>query len=306
VSGLGVVADFSSGAGSSLSSALISELKDLAPHIRIHSVFITPPNDTLQGINVLNGVMSLQTSLEAADSVMIRGVDDALTYVKEKIETPSIQDACAAIAADLYCALGPKKVSFDHGAAESSDWCSQGGSVFTAPFLQEHSPDISLGALYCWPSGVCSAKNKICDVRSSLWRMHYSHSRPSKHSTQASKAATKYSPIRAMAANMHSLHITSGLREGPDDGLTADLRNHTVQAATLGHIAPEQELYIPGRERSQHKMVLSSGFSCADFASTEVSTLLNWACPGVHFPQHLGRHTFRDHSSGQTVTQGQV
>ena len=82
-SGIGIVADLCSGAGSSLSCAVITEIKDIAPHLRIQSVFTMPPENTVYGINVINSVMTTQIPLEYADSVMIRGLDDALMLVGE-------------------------------------------------------------------------------------------------------------------------------------------------------------------------------------------------------------------------------
>ncbi len=329
-SGVGIVADLCSGTGSSLSSAVISEIKDLAPHLRLNSVFTLPPDDTMQGINVLNGIMTAQMSLEYCDSVMLRSVDDALALVKEKKNKDliTLQDSHMAIAADLYCALGPKRVHIDM-VGDNFDY-----NIFSSTVLDYTSvlpPDSSAGALYCWPAGVCSADNKLCDVRSSLWRLHELHEKLSVKKSISGRGASgntmtndNYSPIRALAANLHALHTTTELYNISNDcHLPSDFTSPVVHSASLGYMTSEPVLHC-GRDMhtvnssgygagsrnhntftAQNQMVLSLG---SDHTSTispsEVASLLHWACPSATFPLHLGRHSYRDCHSGQTVKLG--
>jgi len=362
---ISIVADMCSGVGASLSSAILAEIKELAPHVRLHSAFMMPPENTIQGINVLNGVMTMQMSMEYADSVIIRGFDDALDLVSESKQCSLdpgqslLKDMHTAIAADLYCALGPRRVSCEDAALDMLDSrldgaVAAGGAVGNSVFSSDTMlsgfdslPSTGVGAMYAWPSGNCSAgAGKFCDVRSSLWRLYDTHLRAAKKSGNTSKRggtganakAEKYSPIRALAANMHCLHLASERLAEEDASYASSPGNSTksngssngyghnngpggwssldacVQSATLGQFGAEPTLHVPvagaGRERdtgSCRRLVLSpdtAGMECFGTDPSEVSALLSWACPGITFPQHLGRHTYRDKSSGQTVKLG--
>ena len=355
-SSVGIVADMCSGLGSSLSSAILAELKDLAPHLRLHSVFAMPPHDTVQGINVLNGVMTLQMSMEYADSVIVRGFDDAMDLVsehKQQSSAPaSLQESHAAIAADLYLALGPKRVScgdallhletknvdIGAGMGDNSVYSSRVGAsedIYGNYSTSFSSPDTGLSSVYCWPSGNCSTgAGKLCDVRSSLWRLHDMHLRAAARKNGSSRSrgstgvgakakAENYNPIRALAANMHCLHLASGRVQGEESSYNNNNSSNSssasggfeldvcVQSATLARFGTEPTLHVPvaGQNATTcRRMVISpdntEGGACLRADSSEVARLLSWACPGMTFPHHLGKHTYRDHISGQTVKLG--
>jgi hypothetical protein len=367
-SGLGIVADLCSGTGSSLSNAIITDIKDIAPNLRLQSIFINPPYHTMHGIDIINGIMSLQISLEYADCVMLRGIDDALVLANENRSSsspsPSLNDALNVIAADMYCALGPRKVNGNDIVIDIDSEINSGGigsnDTFYNPIdeysysynnnskssdnemnRESHSlfninstgtgtgSDIS--ELYCWPSSPCSniATNKLCDVRTSLWRYHdcnekikskgkgISKSVGSNSSSSNGKVkAENYNPLRALASNMHSLHTSSeaiSLFNDIDipDNNSYHYHHKTVNAATICHIGSESMFHIPGRLKSSlssssayHQLLLSSSTSLEyenSFNKTELSSLLSWACPGITFPSHLGRHKYRDINSGQTI-----
>lgn len=306
---VGVVADFCSGVGSSLGSALITEIKDSIPHLRLTSVLPLPPENTIQGIAALNGLLGVQASLLHADAVILRGLDDALSLVSESTseKTPTtLQEANMLIAADMYCALGPMTVDASAEGEGEADTSTSAGSVFSGFGISTGMGGCSDAGLYCWPSNVCSASNKLCDVRSSLWRLHLRNQHVSKKARGergitgviSSAKTENYSPLRAMAANMHALHTASAaLGGGSKANDIAKVYSYAVNAAMLGSIHLETSLSMSGHSRKM--MNLSAGN--ASFVPSEVATLLHWACPETSFPADLGRHNYRDRVSGQTM-----
>ncbi len=236
--GIGVVSDFCSGLGSSLSSALVSEIKDCLPHLQLTCAMALPPESTIHGIGALNGLMGVQTALQYADAVMLRSLDDAMAMVEEaaSASVPStLQQANMLIACDLYCALGPKSVCSNSDYEE----LMHDNSVFSTQQIELDWE--SVAGLYCWPANVCSTTNKLCDVRTSLWRLHLRNQHLASktkgaHISAASLAKTEnYNPLRALAANMHTLHVTAGERPV----LHSELLLHksissVVKAASLG------------------------------------------------------------------------
>jgi len=308
-SSVGVVSDFCSGVGSSLGSALTTEIKDSIPHLRLTSVLLLPPENTIQGIGALNGLLGLEASLLYSDAVILRGLDDALHLVSESTSsnTPTtLQEANMLIAADMYCALGP--VSVDAGAtlvADAEAETNISSNVFSGFNVNSVLGGGSDAGLFCWPSNVCSASNKLCDVRSSLWRLHLRNQHVDKKAKGGgrgipgviSSAKTEnYNPLRAMAANMHALHTTSAALSGNFKGNgISPAYSYAVRSAMLGSIHLETALSTPGQARKMMNIRAGS----ASFVPAEVATLLHWACPETTFPEDLGKHSNRDRVSGQ-------
>ena len=178
---IGVIVDSCSGLGSSLSSALLQELGDLVPGLPLHvAVTYTTEGDCLQGLGAYNHLLAMQTSLMYADVVLCRGRQDMLGLGS----CNTMRDSTTVLACDLMMAMHPTLEWRDYRGLQ------RGGL---------------LGAL---PPNMFTTK--LLDVRSSLWKL----SRCGSSSGGGSKAATgraaaeqKYTPLRALASNLHALHV---------------------------------------------------------------------------------------------------
>ena len=258
VTGIDVVSDGTQGLGAGLSSGLLQELRDLLPSHALRSTFISPltPGKSSafnDGVGALNLLLAAHYALVHADCVMLRSLNDSFQLCAQDTGASgntSLRDAHAVIAGDLLLCTGPR--------------CAQGWA----------DP---------WPLVVCgsSPRSKLVDVRSSLWRTTQGASK--------AKLASEggHSPLRAMAANLHALHLTSPLPQQQQQQRQPVM---TVSSAAMRLAVPDAK---EGRLRLERSPCLQP----------DVTVALDWACPRVMWPSGLGRQPQRDRS-GLTADEG--
>jgi hypothetical protein len=253
---------------SGLPSIITQYISDLFPGISIVSIFIMPPiPEKLHGIDTFEAIKSFQTAFEISDGVMIRGLDDIYQLITTESGTnsPKHNDLQINLASDLF-------ISFSRGIYNHTD-LSCTSSLF--------------------PLDVCSTSHKLFDVRTSLWR---TLKRPTKGGSQ-------YNPLRAMASNLHALHLTTSTdKKHYESSLPSNEINNTVfttlnsnsmlsniiNSATLVDIIPDL------KNKSGGKFNILPTLSTA----YDVSVALDWACPHTKWPDGLGTAAYRDISTG--------
>jgi hypothetical protein len=236
-----VVSDF--GNNGNISSILHHELKDAFPDIALLSVLIQPI-EGLQGAPAVKCLIELQTSLEVSDGIIIRDYNDAGILLELEHCEISYVNLNKVIAADL-----------------------------AALFLQ---PNISVlhlpTGVTTWPWGVCSARTKLFDIRSSLWR---ANNRQMKSSSLTSKSpAPKYNALRAAANNIHALH-QSFISVRDDENSRDEGVNKLIRSASVVDLGFDKRLRGLTASPTQS-------------SSSEIATLLKWAAPGMMWPEDLG------------------
>lgn len=269
-----LVADASQGLGSGLHSALLEQLRDTLP-LQLRSVLLLPPG-SLSGVQVYNACLSSFMSLALADCTMIRGTDDALHLASSlcpAADRLSLRDAHSALACDLLFACrifdvsGPS-VAFPSSSCSSSAAASRGlhnSSRYGGGTENDMSGGVSV--YEAWP-----CVGPLVDVRSSLYRLYRESTRRTKTtggssssgSGSSSGSVSSHSPLRAMATNLHALHLYhvngSGMEaSGPMAVERAYLR--TVHFGTGAMVARGCE-----------------------YSGADVKTALDWACPKVQWP----------------------
>ena len=275
-----VVADLTSGVGSSFSSAVIMDLKDNFPQLQIRSIFTLPKEDTIQGIGALNAMMTVRTSLAFADCVMLRTLDDAMSLAQEYSQSPTMQELNELIACDVLAAIGVKTVSYDppfhYDNTDDGISIKENAFQFTCnQSVEEIMENVTgVGSFYCWPNNVCSVKNKIFDVRSSFWKLRRTRSQSkSRTGLKSSHTSAQYNPVRAMAMNLHALHLASSgysnaINTWPDeDGICSISRFSEVSQASLSRICMQPTLQPKGHPRS----ILEYSDPYAVFSAPEVA-----------------------------------
>lgn len=263
-----LVADASQGLGSGLHSALLEQLRDALP-LQLRSVLLLPPG-SLSGVQVYNACLSSFMSLALADCTMIRGTDDALHLASSLCPATdglSLRDAHSALACDLlfacrlYDVSGPSVV-FPSSSSSSSS--SAGRGLHTSSRYGGGSEADTSGGVSIFEAWPCVGP--LVDVRSSLYRLYRESSRRTKAAgTSSSGSGSSHSPLRAMATNLHALHLYHVNGSGTE---------------ALGALAVERA-YLRTVHFGGGGGMVARG---CEYSSADVRTALDWACPKVQWP----------------------
>lgn len=263
--------------GSNFTSTLLQYVKDIFPAVLIVCANILPlVPEKLHGYGLLNAILTLQSTLELSDGVMLRGFEDIqqlLTTVDSVTKPsasalPNLHDLQCALAGDLLIAFSKPLY-----AASPAD------SVYND---QYHSSSVSNEFEHIlWPLNVCTPQRKLFDVRSSCWKLYTKR-----------QSNIPYNALRAMSANLHSLHLTSSSYYSYDSigkkttkGMF-DYVGDTIEIANLVDLTLDSK---------NHR---SFSISKTRFYSTDVKVALNWAAPSVQWPESLGVPVKRDARTG--------
>ena len=287
---INVVADGCQGLGSGLSSGLLQELREVLPNVSLRSIFVLPLAPSSiggvcggDGLGTLNLLLASHAALSLADTVTLRALDDSLRLAQAEGcyfasgnsasagaggSGPTLLDVHAMIAADLLVAAGPR----------SSSWGLADGWPLTA-------------------STVAGAVGRVVDVRSSLWRLVRDNQR-NKGGKSKSSAGADYSPLRAMATNLHALHLSAAPSIA---SLSIAPTSASASTSVLGlGLGLEQQLDVrvaslrlgaldPGNHclHLSNTVSLASGNSSSSSSSSSLYPLLRWACPRVTWPEGM-------------------
>lgn len=263
---LAIVVDSCSGLGSSLSSALLQELSDLVPELPLHvAISYTTDGDCLQGLGAYNHLMTMQASLLHADAVMCRGIHDVMSLGCE-----SLEDATAMVATDVMMALHPSLEWKDYRGMQ------RGGIFSSLPHTMQPA-----------------TTTKLLDVRSSLWRLRRGMKKV------PSREHQKYHPLRALSANLHSLHVFSDHPENTR-------RKHDVASAHLHQMIlfPDKYSLDTGKSSSTTHMAprsknSTSGSGYVHMVEKDILANLKWAMPTTRW-SHLEAPCIADRSIAAT------
>jgi len=251
-SDLQVISDLTLGSG--ISGAILNTIVDTFAGISLTSVHITPLlPEKAHGIGLLNSLLALQSSLYLSDGVMIRSLDDMqllLTSVDTNSSRSSIASTSASIS-ELYNALASDVLV----------------ALSKPPYLSA-GKDNSLGYEHVlWPKNVCSRRHKLFDVRTSLWKL-----------LSKRQGNIPYNSLRAMSANLHSLHLSLGNSD-----------SMRVRSAYL------MDMTIDSKKRG-NLFTLSP----TNVFAPDVKVAIDWAAPHSDWPQ-LGVEVRRDPTTGLSV-----
>ena len=246
---LQVISDLTLGSG--ISGAVINAIMDTFSGISLTSVHITPLlPEKAHGIGLLNSLLTLQSSLYLSDGVMIRSLDD-MQLLLTSVDTTSSRSSTTTTSAsitELYNALASDVVV-----------------ALSKPQYTCTPQDHSLGFEHIlWPKNVCSRKHKLFDVRTSLWKL-----------LTKRQANIPYNSLRAMSANLHSLHLSLG-----------NLDSMRVRSAYL------MDVTIDSNKRG-NLFTLST----TNVFAPDAKVAIDWAAPHSDWPP-LGIDVRRDPTTG--------
>lgn len=205
------------------------------PGISIISILMKPYMGGQGGIDSYFCLDSAMNALEFSSSVTFRGFDDMMfsssgmdgsdsgVSNSRNDQHYSIAELNHIIACDLWTALAPNNgLSCPTGYLASS--IMSRCTLYTlypihyipyTPQVVKTSLPLSLcfpqsGLYHLWPHDVASPRSKVIDVRSSLYRAlcKINHQAGRKQSTSSSRQPAEYNPMRSLASNLHSLHVS--------------------------------------------------------------------------------------------------
>lgn len=241
------------GTGNGLPEIILSEIKDKFPELSITSILLSPTGG-VKGLSAINSLVSAQSALEFSDHVMLRETDQTHSFfvsesssIQLNLQTHTLSDIHRCISADIFVAL-------------SSHWTQQEQQTANS---------------FLWPFDVCSSSKKLFDVRSSLWRSL----------KQSTKSKTPFSPLRAVASSIRSLHLWH-----IGDPNYSDM---TIDSAQVVDLTVNQSL--------NYLIASPSAISASD-----VAVALEWATPQVCWPKSLGIASYRDSATGCLVKNTKV
>jgi hypothetical protein len=245
-----VLMDAAAGLGSSLGAALLNELSELLPGLSFNvGMVYNAEKDCLHGLGAYNSLLATQSALQVADFVMYRGLSETINLGSDTLE-----DAGALLSTDLMLALQPSLVWNDH--------------------LGSHSRSL-LGSL---PPSLYSSK--LIDVRSSLWKACL-NMRP--HRGCGAATQEKYSPIRAMAVNLHNEYV----QHNPENNQKEEVVPHAC--LLLGSLPSSAYSFrLNGNKGQAGSLATATAMSSSSTNPTSVSKKdvlanLKWAAPSVEW-----------------------
>lgn len=249
---LQVISDLTLGSG--ISGAVLNAIMDTFAGISLTSVHITPLlPEKAHGIGLLNSLLTLQASLYLSDGVMIRSLDD-MQLLLTSVDTTSSRSSTTSTSAsitELYNSLASDVLV-----------------ALSKPLYTCTSKDNSLGFEHIlWPKNVCSRRHKLFDVRTSLWKL-----------LTKRQANIPYNSLRAMSANLHSLHLSLG-----------NVDSMRVRSAHL------MDVTIDSNKRG-NLFTLST----TNVFAPDVKVAIDWAAPHSDWPP-LGIDVRRDPTTGLSI-----
>ena len=245
---VGVLIDATSGLGSSLGAALLNDLSDLLPGLSFNvGMVYNAEKDCLHGLGAYNSLLTTQSALQVADFIMYRGLSETIS-----LGTDTLEDAAALLSTDLMLALHPSLVWNDH--------------------MGYHSNSL----LASLPPALFSSK--LIDVRSSLWKVRL-NARSSRSSGPT--IHDKYSPIRAMAVNLHAQYV----QYNPENQQKEEVISHAY--LHLASLPSTHYSFRGARSKGQKgsKAIASSSSSSKGVAVSkkDLHANLKWAMPSVQW-----------------------
>ncbi len=227
--GITVVLSLEDGTATSIATNLLHTVSTDLPGLQLAAIGLLPLGG-LSGMAYYNAVVGLQAALACAESLILRGFDDALYILAHEAKgaagagaSATLQDMIAVTAADIVSAsLSYSSTSFGSSSSSGSHVCMDSAS----DGFNGNDTDWRLRA---WPfEAITTGRGKIFDIRSSLWRIFAqagsgsgSGSAPARGGRREGVAhmQKKTSPLRDMSANLRSLHKTfTGRQEGAGAG----------------------------------------------------------------------------------------
>ena len=167
--------------------ATLMELRNAFPKLSLNTILSVPP-ENVSGLAALHALVSTQAALSLSDSVMVRDTHDAQIFLALEM---------GQIGGNNNSGMGPThgpKTNLHKFALSDVHYC-MACDIYTALSV---TMDCN-GENNCilWPTNVCSSQMKVYDVRSSVWR-----------SIRQPSTKTTFHPLRAMANNIHALHLS--------------------------------------------------------------------------------------------------
>lgn len=257
VRSINIVADGCQGLGSGLSSGLLQELRDLMPSLNLRSAFVLPLGPSAQGMGAINLTLAAQSALEFSDCLTLRSLNDAMLLTTTEggsaANTTCLKDVHSVLAGDLLVGWGPRS---------------------------------AMGQADIWPLSACSSTSrcKLIDIRTSFWR-----AKSLMQSESKKKTRSEYSPLRALSANMHALHLSVF----EDQTFSIPIISGTTHSATSPLLVAGASMRIVTVD---HRLGLSLHEPL--WSRAETTAALQWACPHTQWPSLLGKQHVRDNRSG--------
>ena len=166
----------------------LMEMRNAFPKLSLNTILTVPP-ENISGLAALYALVSTQAALSLSDSVMVRGTHDAQIFLA--LEMGQIGGN------SQNGMLGPShgpKTNLHKFALSDVHYC-MACDIYTA--LSTTMDCNGENDCILWPTNVCSSQTKVYDVRSSVWR-----------SIRQPNTKTTFHPLRAMANNIHALHLS--------------------------------------------------------------------------------------------------
>ena len=162
--------------------ATLMELRNSFPKLSLNTILTVSP-DNVNGLTALHALISTQAALSLSDSVMVRGTQDAQVFLALEMGQIGGNNSNN----------GPK-TNLHKFTLSDVHYC-MACDIYTAlsTTIDCHRENNCI----LWPTNVCSSQMKVYDVRSSVWR-----------SIKQPNTKTTFHPLRAMANNIHALHMS--------------------------------------------------------------------------------------------------
>jgi hypothetical protein len=245
------------------SHIVLEAIRSNFPELLILSILIKPLAE-INGLKCYQSLLSVHSSLNFADCVLIRGYDDAINTCNVESASSndlqySLEEVNTVIACDIIFATFPND------------------GIINNKKQQQNAED-TIGLLHNnWPFNTCTHTDKIIDVRSSLYRILV------KKQKKKSKNTLDYNAIRAMCANIHSLHVSystlypSFFEENID---LADSSNNTRVKVTSAN-------YVDILINEKLIFINNNSVETAEQVNKDLLVSFKWATPNFRWTRNI-------------------
>lgn len=242
--------------GASMSSLILSYLRDEVPSCSILNVLMKPLVN-YHSFESYYALLNTACALDLSDCLVFRGIERC--SMDEGKAVDSDVELSYRIACDLWPSLVPKligSIKIDAAANDSMD----------------------LLPYQLWPFNISSSGGKVFDIRSSLY-FNLKHISKLKKTVSASTAGADFHPLRSLSSNIHALH--QSYVECYPDHWKAPYGVGSIQPQTAIHASSYADVLIPSTYSPQRTTQFSPHGAYSDH---ELAVLLNWATPGIQWP----------------------
>ena len=259
--------------GASMSSLILSYLRDEVPSCSILNVLMKPLVN-YHSFESYYALLNTACALDLSDCLVFRGIERC--SMDEGKAVDSDVELSYRIACDLWPSLVPKligSIKIDAAANDSMD----------------------LLPYQLWPFNISSSGGKVFDIRSSLY-FNLKHISKLKKTVSASTAGADFHPLRSLSSNIHALH--QSYVECYPDHWKAPYGVGSIQPQTAIHASSYADVLIPSTYSPQRTTQFSPHGAYSDH---ELAVLLNWATPGIQWPYSNSNSSRSNHENPSKI-----